>query len=670
MKKTKNKSRKMRSPKVHIPKHYVWDLMRKTAEDALLVANQSTQIIDAAKRLLGCARNRDVAGYIQLCDDLSLTRLNKEFELTGSHVGDLYWLRLFTFAQKFQFENSPFDVNKAALDTFLKYEAQCKTTNASPIFNGQLDGSWEECSSLDAHVVLPIFTEARDFIARVLGSYPDHNELLRNSRHGPGATSFKAGAYSIPIEKNVLPIDVTPRAKSLITHCIIEDQRWLRSIEDWWKNANVPDFNQKTVSKHLTPSDVIMPLEVLTMYRDFSRIMFVPKSSKTHRTISVEPTGNVYLQLGVDALIRTRLKRWGIDLNTQCKNQVLARQGSNLGDVVTVDLAGASDTIAAKWLEMFPPSWAKLLSMLRCPQGVLKDGEVIVFEKLSAMGNGFTFAVESLIFTALLYGTIKVAGEKWKHCLPSLAVYGDDIVLPTRFFNDYARVLKRAGFTLNHEKTFSNGLVRESCGMDYYDGIDISRPTIKTKPLQTWELIRDYNKFILYSLKIKADLNNTLAYIRRLIPQRSYGPISEELTAWLFSPTPLTPDGVVLPTMLRAEAQAWQTPLYVIKSWKLQPVKLKKAPLSAAKRRCNSYESLMYLSTPHGEKPWWEKEGHTPGRFNFPEVYTTNKLYKDSAGYHTKPVKHESTYYFSKKILLMRPSTTLVYHYEWDYPLR
>jgi hypothetical protein len=78
------------------------------------------------------------------------------------------------------------------------------------------------------------------------------------------------------------------------------------------------------------------------------------------------------------------------------------------------------------------------------------------------MGNGYTFSLETLIFTA----ACRACGSR------EYAVYGDDIVIETEYVPSLVKLLSFLGFNTNEEKSFVNrdSRFRESCGCDYYRG--------------------------------------------------------------------------------------------------------------------------------------------------------------------------------------------------------
>lgn len=71
----------------------------------------------------------------------------------------------------------------------------------------------------------------------------------------------------------------------------------------------------------------------------------VPKNYKIERCAAKEPLWNSYAQLGVGSFIASRLKRFGVDLHDQTRNQALARDAYNW-NLATLDLSSASDLMS------------------------------------------------------------------------------------------------------------------------------------------------------------------------------------------------------------------------------------------------------------------------------------------------------------------------------------
>jgi len=197
-----------------------------------------------------------------------------------------------------------------------------------------------------------------------------------------------------------------------------------------------------------------------------NRIETVPKNWKTDRTIACEPEGNIPFQLAFDSYVKSRLRKHGIDLSDQSKNQDLARIGSMDSSLATLDLKQASDTIALNAVHaLLPHSWMQYLLAIRSHKGIGFQQEYS-YEKFSSMGNGCTFALETLIFWA-----IAKAVSKHKDVI---SVYGDDVIIATENVEMFKTAIAYLGFDINVNKSFSTGPFRESCGLDVYKGVNVT----------------------------------------------------------------------------------------------------------------------------------------------------------------------------------------------------
>jgi hypothetical protein len=226
----------------------------------------------------------------------------------------------------------------------------------------------------------------------------------------------------------------------------------------------------------------------------------VPKNAVIDRVACKEPDLNMFLQKGVGNHIRASLKRVGINLNDQSRNKNLARRGSLNGDLATLDLSSASDSVTCSLVElMLPDLWFSVLNGLRSPITII-DGEEHCNEMFSSMGNGFTFELESLLFYVLARATAYHRGIKGV-----ISVYGDDIICPSELADDLSFVLDYCGFSLNREKSFWSGPFRESCGGHYYNGNDITPFYIKAPLVKLTDLIRTLNAVRRWSARDQGD---------------------------------------------------------------------------------------------------------------------------------------------------------------------
>jgi len=222
---------------------------------------------------------------------------------------------------------------------------------------------------------------------------------------------------------------------------------------------------------------------------EHNKISFVPKDARVFRTIATEPLLNGYLQKGVDVLMRKRLKRVGIDLRDQTRNQEFARKGS-LDDgpegYCTIDLSSASDSVSIELCRnLLPPDWFDFLNSIRSHSYKLK-GEVFPYHKFVSMGNGFCFPLETLIFSALSWAAgARLSGHA------HFCAYGDDLIVQRTSFGELTRLLGVCGFKLNRKKTFSKGPFRESCGADWYCGVDV-RPLILDYAFDSFENVSKF----------------------------------------------------------------------------------------------------------------------------------------------------------------------------------
>ncbi len=324
------------------------------------------------------------------------------------------------------------DLKAAAVKSFWASELECYRTNErlAPYFFGLSSPESNER-------VWEVLSLARKYIANILGTCP----VLPSGRHGPGATFADRGKYSTVPDKMSSSPTLTCSALGVIPS-------WSRTA---WARA---------VSEHTGHIEVVRG----------NRFTTVPKDSAKDRGIAVEPSLNIFYQLGYGGEIRRKLKRVGIDLNHgQDLHRRKAKEASLKGTLATIDLSSASDTVSRSLVELLlPPVWFRSLAALRSSHTRLGDKWVFL-EKFSSMGNGYTFELETLIFLALAFAVLALGGHLPKEG-DNLCVFGDDIIIPTAGYEDVVACLRFFGFSINKRKSFSVGPFRESCGGDFFDG--------------------------------------------------------------------------------------------------------------------------------------------------------------------------------------------------------
>lgn len=347
----------------------------------------------------------------------------------------------------FSFDESPY---LTSLQKWIDCEKQCGETNH--IFrNGYTWFSRSE--KLDIAAV-------QKTIMRILGSAPSVTEIISKSRIGPGATLSSPSKFCSILDKidqdepKVTP-GCLPLAKRLMEHPIFKSS---------FKGSE---------------SLVVSP---------YSDLLFIPKKWDEYRPIEPPVDINMILQLGLASNIRSKLKRFGLDLDTQAnRNGSLAYRGSKDQSICTTDLSSASDTISYHVVKtLLPPSWFNLLNQMRTTHVRVfnedrSEQHVHRLEKFSAMGNGFTFELESLIFLAIVLVGCNLHHEKRMDS--EIGVFGDDLCYPTKFDSNVKRLLTLFGFKVNYDKSFNSGPFRESCGSDFYMGATV-RPYFLKKVIE------------------------------------------------------------------------------------------------------------------------------------------------------------------------------------------
>jgi len=272
----------------------------------------------------------------------------------------------------------------------------------------------------------------------------------------------------------------------------------------------IPIWNQIVLARGGSP-------DRLCQVVDGNDIITVPKNYKTDRTIAKEPCMNMYVQKGIGQVIRSRLNRIGVTLDDQTRNQRAAREGSLTGQLATVDLSMASDTVARELVHwLLPTPWLDALEQCRSQRGVLPSGEIIHYQKFSSMGNGYTFELESLIFWAIAQECCRPF--RCDETETSVCVYGDDVVIPTQFYESFVQRLSEVGFTPNPKKSWFEGPYRESCGKHYYLGTEVT-PFYVRRPVKTLDrLFLAHNNVYRWGDRCGVEVHSALTTLRALSP--------------------------------------------------------------------------------------------------------------------------------------------------------
>ncbi len=332
---------------------------------------------------------------------------------------------------------------ESCVQAWQRSEFQCFETNQRLAFF--------EVSPLSEGAPAEFLRRVRKQLIVWLGYGPSDEELHSSARHGPG-TTFSSSVRSPTAADKYQEIPT-------LTHSAT------------WFLASVvgTKWGEQIASRYVSS------------YRDCiqftrgNRFTTVPKTSVTDRGIAIEGSLNVYFQLAVGTALRNRLKRscgWDLDV-AQDIHRKMACLGSIDGSFSTLDLSNASDTVSKSLVRILfnNTRWLSVFEDLRSSHTFV-DGRWHLLEKFSSMGNGFTFELETLIFAAVCCEVAKLCGYEGQ-LGRDVFVFGDDLIVPGGSSNLLIRTLSWLGFSINEAKSFVDGPFRESCGEDFFDGVNV-----------------------------------------------------------------------------------------------------------------------------------------------------------------------------------------------------
>jgi len=274
------------------------------------------------------------------------------------------------------------------------------------------------------------------------------------------------------------------------------------------------------------------------------KLFFAPKNAEISRTCCTEANLNLLMQMAIGSFLELRLqKHFGISLSTQPdNNRELARIGSIDGSFGTIDLVSASDSIALQpWKCYFPKGFLKtFMEMSRSETAVLPDGSKVGLRMISTMGNAFTFPLQTVIFACVVRSVYQMMGFPSTCPKREFGVFGDDIIVRREAYDFVIRMLQKLGFSVNVGKSFNTGLFRESCGHDYFSGVNVRGVYIRSleDPQQVTSAI---NRLVRWSANngvlLPKTVSHLLGWLPRVIP---LVPPSESDDAGLHVPFQLT----------------------------------------------------------------------------------------------------------------------------------
>lgn len=366
------------------------------------------------------------------------------------------------------------DPEAAAWAKYQQAEQRCRETNEA--FSAWARGGFQFRPRVEA-----VLHAAQRKIAKVLGPLPSLEQL--GPRFGPGATTSITKRAASWRSKLSAPLTCSESFAPYVGRFLEQMPHFLDLHASWETDLTGGMLDLR--------GSVPVLLEAGTL-------SFVPKKPTVLRGVTPQPLLNSMYQLGLGDYMSERLCRFGLDLSQQGMNQRLARLGSLTGEIATLDLVSASDTQATQLVwHLLPYEWAQTLDYA-CQRRVRYNGMEWQEEKFSGMGNGFTFPLESLIFWALATSC---------DSSPYVSVFGDDITCHVRAVPLLTEVLDACGFWVNTEKSYWSGSFRESCGKDYFNGIDI-------RPYYQKTLVSAESLFTLHNFYVRHFRQDMAEYVR------------------------------------------------------------------------------------------------------------------------------------------------------------
>jgi len=231
-----------------------------------------------------------------------------------------------------------------------------------------------------------------------------------------------------------------------------------------------------------------------------SKLVIVPKTQKGPRLIAAEPTAHQWCQQILRKYFDERVHAtWlsnSIAFHDQTKNQDAALEASKKQSHWTVDLSAASDRVSCRFVERLFRKNPDLLAALvatRTPNLYQQISEnhpsIYSLKKYTTMGSACTFPVESIGFLVVALAAmcfthdVEVNTRNLERFSKDVCVFGDDIIIPSDAGRTMELLLSHLDFEVNQTKTHRSGRFRESCGMEAYDGVDVTPAYILQVPV-------------------------------------------------------------------------------------------------------------------------------------------------------------------------------------------
>lgn len=341
-----------------------------------------------------------------------------------------------------------------------------------------------------------------DVICSELGEF---NALAYSGKHGPGAVADQE-RYG---NKFLFPT-------------------WSARLERVFPLADIGFANYNSWIDAVSNPDVPYGLNPV---EEPSVLIAVPKTQKGPRLIAKESIANQWCQQSVLNYLSEMVKRISIrnclSFDNQDRSREAARRASLTGEMATIDLSSASDRVSC-WLveRLFRKNYSLLDALQASRTSSIrqtidkKSPSVYKLKKFSTMGSAITFPLQSYIYSMICVSAV-LSKNGWianpkniRKAAKEVLVFGDDIIIPVDVTDTVIAMLGHLGFKVNHAKSFWTGRFRESCGMDAFQGHDVTPAYITQSPQQ------DRPESMIASVELcknfyKKSLHNASDYIKK-----------------------------------------------------------------------------------------------------------------------------------------------------------
>jgi len=221
-------------------------------------------------------------------------------------------------------------------------------------------------------------------------------------------------------------------------------------------------------------------------------LIAVPKDSRGPRLICIHPAESIWIQqglrVGLERAICMRRSSHGpwpsghILFDDQSLNGRIALLSSKSRRYATLDMKEASDRISEPLVQILFGSKYKWFGSCRAQKYHVRDSSLGIpdgdIHSYAPMGNATTFPVQSLVFWAICCASLQYRGF---HQPGAVFVFGDDIIVPSEAAEFVIDDLESFGLLVNRTKSFWRGGFRESCGIDAFNGVDVTPVRWKTR---------------------------------------------------------------------------------------------------------------------------------------------------------------------------------------------